>query len=142
MVTKDQLKQIQSSDTPLSLIMFDLDHFKKINDQYGHDVGDQVLIDLTKLIKCHLREQDSIGRYGGEEFIVVLPNTPLESAKIIAQRLRQEIADYAFDKVGQVTVSMGLVQAYQNEAQKDLLKRADILLYEAKERGRNQVVDS
>lgn len=126
-------------NTPLSLIIYDIDFFKKVNDTYGHDVGDEVLTSLSKKVKNALREIDIVGRYGGEEFLVILPNTNIDEAKLFAHRLRNEIEKSYFDKVGSVTISIGLVQLKSDETVDELFKRADELLYISKNNGRNQV---
>lgn len=125
--------------TPLSVMMLDIDFFKKVNDGYGHDVGDTILAALSKLIQKSLRDTDIIGRYGGEEFMVLLPNTKLEDANTYAQRLRKDVDEHEFDIVGNVTVSIGLAELNNGENKDALFKRVDDLLYDAKNNGRNQV---
>lgn len=125
--------------TYLSMLMIDIDHFKKVNDLHGHDVGDDVLMSLAKLMNGGLRETDYLIRYGGEEFIICLPGTSLEIATTVAERLRKKVEDHPFRTVGYITVSIG-VAGYDRADNKDtLLKRADEKLYEAKKEGRNQV---
>lgn len=131
---------------PLSLIMFDIDHFKKINDTYGHAAGDMVLTTIIDVCKFNLRELDTLGRLGGEEFGIVLPHTDIDVAKMVAGRLRR-----AFDETEiriltetiRVTASFGVTEFLESDKQlKDLLDRADSALYEAKQSGRNQVKSS
>jgi diguanylate cyclase (GGDEF)-like protein len=130
--------------TPLSLIMVDIDHFKRVNDEHGHPVGDQVLRDVARGLQSAMRDADLCARYGGEEFVVVLPATNIDGALESAERLRQEIENLAMVAGGKrlrVTVSIG-VSAYRREEQPLpdwLLKEADLALYEAKRSGRNQV---
>jgi diguanylate cyclase (GGDEF)-like protein len=126
-------------NTPLSLIIYDIDFFKKVNDNYGHQVGDSVLISLSKIVKNNLREIDTIGRYGGEEFLLVLPNTNINDAKVLANRIREEVEKYSFKIVGTVTISLGLVEYQEKEKIDELFKRVDKLLYKSKNNGRNQV---
>jgi diguanylate cyclase (GGDEF)-like protein len=124
---------------PLSLVMFDIDHFKKVNDTYGHDIGDIVLQKIAHFVKSSLRNGDSLGRYGGEEFYIVLPDTDLNAAVLIAQRLREQISKLEFLEVGHVTVSMGVVTTKIDEPIEDISKRVDELLYKSKADGRNRV---
>jgi len=122
----------------LSLIFFDIDYFKKINDNYGHQVGDEALVDLCRIIKKRLRESDILGRWGGEEFIIVLPNTSLEQACSVAEELRIIIDKHHF-RHGPMSCSFGVVELEESENRESLINRVDHLLYEAKKSGRNQV---
>lgn len=127
---------------PVSVILFDLDHFKKVNDTYGHPVGDIVLAETAARCRKHLRNVDILGRYGGEEFSVLLPETNLDQARIVADRLRV-IASQPID-TGEtsllITISLGLTALDDEKADLQiLLQRADGALYQAKDSGRNQV---
>lgn len=122
-----------------SLIMFDVDHFKKVNDTYGHIVGDNVLKLLSEAVKKNLRSSDTFYRYGGEEFFIILHNTSLNQAIKIAERFRKLIETLQINPVKQITVSMGVVQYQTNDTIDDLVNRADKLMYEAKQAGRNQI---
>ena len=129
---------------PLSLIIFDLDHFKKLNDNYGHDAGDFVLKEMANLIRTGgIREQDVFARYGGEEFVILLPKTNLKQSFEIAERLRKLIENKEFIYDGKrlpVTASIGVADYRQGvNTGTDLFKRADEAVYKAKEGGRNQV---
>jgi two-component system cell cycle response regulator len=129
---------------PLSLIIFDLDHFKKLNDNYGHDAGDYVLKEMAQVIRVGgIREQDVFARYGGEEFVILLPKTNLKQAFEIAERLRKLIENKEFIYDGKrlpVTASIGVADYRQGvNTGTDLFKRADDAVYKAKEGGRNQV---
>ncbi|MEE4202999.1 MAG: sensor domain-containing diguanylate cyclase [Halieaceae bacterium] len=126
--------------TPISVIMIDIDFFKQVNDQYGHDVGDQVLKTLVSRIQRTLRKPDSMIRWGGEEFLVILPSTDLMAATEIAKRYLAVINQTPFDEVGVVTISMGVAELRPAEAVHDFLRRADEHLYAAKRNGRDQVV--
>ncbi len=128
----------QRYNAPFSLLLLDIDFFKKINDRYGHDVGDQVLIDFTALIKKSLREGDIFARIGGEEFAILLPFTTKDKAYILAQKLRETVEKT--HGVTPITMSVGLVQYEKGDDAALLFKRADALLYKAKEGGRNKVV--
>lgn len=121
-----------------SLIMFDIDHFKVVNDKYGHAIGDEVLIEYSKLVKSYLREADIFCRVGGEEFMIMLPFTSKESAKEIAQKLRVAIESYK--KVVPITMSFGVVEFEKGDDLESMYKRVDDALYGAKEGGRNMVV--
>ncbi len=122
----------------LSIVMFDIDRFKQINDTYGHQTGDEVLVTVSATIRETLRETDIIGRYGGEEFLAILPYTTLEKAYASTERLRKRIEALAWDKGFTVTTSGGLVH-WHDENAADLIMKADSLLYAAKEHGRNRV---
>ncbi|MBN2187136.1 MAG: diguanylate cyclase [Dehalococcoidia bacterium] len=129
-----------------SLIMLDIDHFKKVNDRYGHLTGDDVLEEIARLILQNIRGVDAVGRYGGEEFIIFLPKTDLSSALNVAERIRKaiEVAEMKDSEgnVFNVTVSQGLSSHEQGEDEHSLISRADDALYAAKENGRNRVETS
>lgn len=125
---------------PMSLMLLDLDHFKKINDQLGHLVGDEILVAISALIQENIRKTDIIARWGGEEFVLVFPATDLPAAVKLAEALRSKVETHAFEKVKKVTCSIGVVQFDMFESEDELLKRADDNLYRAKELGRNRVV--
>ena len=137
----------------ISCMYLDIDYFKKINDIHGHQGGDEVLKETAKRIKAELRLSDTLGRFGGEEFVVLLVNTNHEDAKHVAERIRKSIANQAFlltmTGLCDVTLSIGIATLSDDhnsgeieEAAKTLLQRADEALYEAKEQGRNRVIDS
>jgi polar amino acid transport system substrate-binding protein len=121
-----------------SVIFFDIDHFKNINDTYGHEFGDYVLQNLSKLIKESIRSSDYFGRWGGEEFLIILPDTSYENALKIAEKLRKKIAVHSFKNV-KITSSFGVTEFKRGESVDNIMARADEALYEAKESGRNQV---
>lgn len=123
----------------LAVILYDIDFFKKINDTHGHDVGDTVLVQMSHLIETSLRDVDIIGRYGGEEFIIILPETNLEDAKHIAERTRVLVEETTFANLDNTTISLGVTVLLDNEKMETLFKRLDTLLYRAKHSGRNQV---
>ena len=132
----------QRESSPLSLIAIDIDYFKKVNDRYGHSVGDCVLRTVADRIGEVVRETDLVYRYGGEEFVVLLHGTPLQGAAIVAERIRQAVADTSCRCEGEaipVTVSLG-VAALTQESGSALFDRADQALYQAKADGRNRVV--
>jgi len=133
------LDQAQITGLELAVILLDIDHFKHVNDTYGHDVGDQVLIDIAGLLRQQLRAGDTVGRWGGEEFMVVVTETNLAATVHLAERLRTLIADHSQPPVGQVTVSFGVAMASAGDTPDSLVKRADEALYRAKQQGRNRV---
>ncbi|MCC5881545.1 MAG: diguanylate cyclase [Halomonas sp.] len=137
----EEIAKCNRHASPLSLMLIDLDHFKRVNDTWGHLQGDQVLTEFATL--CHelLRDEDVIGRLGGEEFAVVLPLTPMVASYPLAERLRCAIADYDFGIAsGQLTASIGLAEYRLGEPRDALIDRADRSLYAAKNQGRNRVV--
>ncbi|MDY7116837.1 diguanylate cyclase [Halomonas sp. SSL-5] len=125
--------------SPLSLIMYDLDHFKRINDRFGHNSGDDVLKTVARLVNDSLRGIDHHGRWGGEEFMVLLPETGLAAASKVAEKLRRAIAGQRFETLGTVTASFGVVELADGEDSRSLVQRVDEALYRAKELGRNRV---
>ena len=124
---------------PLSLLLLDIDHFKRINDTFGHPVGDQVLREVAACIRSAIRLSDSLTRWGGEEFIVLMPNTGLSRATTLAERIRQSIAGHAFPGIGQVTASLGLAEHLAAAPLEAWLDRADRAMYRAKDQGRNRI---
>lgn len=130
---------VEQGRTPLTVIMFDIDSFKEINDAHGHQVGDRVLITTTHLAQGLLRSEDSIGRWGGEEFIVLCPATTLSQGTQMAERIRRAISSHVFEGVGTITASFGVAQYREGETVEELVARADKVLYVAKDRGKNCV---
>ncbi|MHB1661388.1 MAG: GGDEF domain-containing protein [bacterium] len=129
-------------DIPLSLIMCDIDHFKKINDTYGHDKGDIILKEVAGVLKINTRKSDIAARFGGEEFMLCLPSTQIISAIDVARKIKQMVFKIQTKDIKKITISIG-VTFYRKEFEnkpKDLLKRLDNLLYEAKNRGRNRII--
>lgn len=124
---------------PVSVILLDVDKFKNVNDTYGHHVGDQVLINIAELIKSSVRNVDMVGRWGGEEFMIVCPSTNLNQSKTVAESIRKVIEAKRFDEVGAVTASLGVVEINRNDDIEHLIQRVDALLYKAKGLGRNRV---
>jgi Amt family ammonium transporter len=124
----------------LSILLFDIDFFKKVNDEFGHVSGDRVLTKISKTTKSMLRESDIIGRYGGEEFLVVMPETELANAYILATRIRENIEKFSWDfsETYKITISGGVVENMGEDSIR-MIKRADALLYYAKENGRNKI---
>ncbi len=125
-----------------TLILFDVDHFKSINDEHGHEVGDRVLVALASRVQASLRETDRLGRWGGEEFIVLSTDTTMSGARKMAERLRRRIAMTPFEEVGTVTVSIGIAICRPGDSAQSLIDRADQAMYHAKQGGRNRVHDA
>lgn len=138
-VVINEMDRLKRYDHPLSLLIIDIDLFKRINDQHGHTVGDQVLARLASVIQSSLRASDSLTRWGGEEFIVLSPNTTLSTVSMLAERLRERIATTEFQGIGQITVSIGAAECINGETWTAWFMRADSALYRAKACGRNQV---
>jgi len=120
------------------LIMLDIDDFKHVNDTYGHDVGDAVLIDVTRVISQQIRKSDIFSRWGGEEFMIIAPDLTLEEGIQFSEKLREDIKSYNFKKVGQITVSIGITLPKKGETKDKLLKRVDDAMYISKENGKDQ----
>lgn len=138
-----EIERVRVAHSPLSLIMIDIDHFKDYNDKYGHSAGDKVLVGISEIIRRNLYDSYIPVRYGGEEFVIVLPNTDQGAARLLAEKIREEISSYSFilrRKETKVTISAGVV-SYSEEFKdkEELLKAADFCLYSAKKKGRNRV---
>lgn len=138
-IMESEIERVKRYGTPLSLIMYDLDHFKKVNDTFGHNMGDEVLKTITRLINENIRSIDIAGRWGGEEFMVLLPQTDTAAASKVAEKLREVVELHKFDKVGRITASFGLTQYVPEDDIDSLTKRVDEALYRAKTSGRNRV---
>jgi diguanylate cyclase (GGDEF)-like protein/PAS domain S-box-containing protein len=123
----------------LSLIMFDIDKFKDVNDGFGHEIGDYILKEITKLIKRNLRNTDYFFRYGGEEFMIISPETPLSTAKELAERLRLKIEEHDFNIGTSLTCSFGITEAVKGDTNISIVFRVDGALYNAKNTGRNKI---
>ncbi len=139
---KELEKQIHLSkryeENHFGLIMFDIDHFKEINDNYGHQVGDKILKVLCSNISNHLRENDTFARWGGEEFVILCPYTNIEQLEHIAKNLQEVIKNIDFSPVPNLTISLGLTVYKKDDSEVSIQKRVDSVLYEAKRNGRNQ----
>ena len=134
-----EIARSKRDKTPLTVAIIDIDHFKSVNDTYGHQVGDSVLISVSQIMLKNTRSTDVLGRWGGEEFMLILPNTSPENAYEYANQLRQAIATADLNPVNQITVSIGLASCTQYNCASTLVELADNALYEAKENGRNRV---
>ncbi len=135
-----EINKVKRYGSPFSIIFFDLDHFKKINDTFGHPVGDKVLRSTADIVSFINRSTDIFARYGGEEFIILAPSTRLEGALVQAERLRQDIENYNFPVNQRVTSSFGVAEFNpEKDNRESIIKRADKALYLAKKKGRNRV---
>jgi len=133
------LARHRHAQTPFSVLLLDVDHFKRFNDTYGHAVGDVVLRTVANVVVAALRPGDAVARYGGEEFVVLLPATDLEGARLVAERVRERIATTELDDLPSIHVSIGVAQVAAAEDAASLVARADARLYQAKQNGRNRV---
>jgi diguanylate cyclase len=142
---KEDIAAFQRYGEPFCLIIFDVDHFKKFNDTYGHQAGDGVLQAVAATARETMRSSDTVARYGGEEFVVVVYKAKIDEAVKAAENLREAVAGHEFvfkgeKKVVQVTISLGVTQAVKGDTPKSLIERADKLMYDAKKQGRNRTV--
>src|SRR3989339_952233 len=143
-----ELERIRAkqNEIPFSIIMVDIDYFKRVNDTYGHLVGDSLLKSIANLLKSHLRKNDIASRYGGEEFLILLPETEIDGATAVAQKIKDNLAKKEWklketgESMGRVTVSMGIALYRLNEPEEALIKRADDALYLAKNNGRDRII--
>jgi diguanylate cyclase (GGDEF)-like protein len=126
-------------ETPLSLVMYDVDNFKAVNDTHGHQVGDKVLVQLCRFVPSLLRNSDLVARWGGEEFVILTPGSDGEMAYLVAEKLRNAIEQIKFDQIGTVRCSFGVAQYVYGDTAETLISRADDALYRAKLKGRNRV---
>jgi len=138
-VLEQEIERTRRTGLPFSVIMVDLDHFKSVNDRFGHAAGDRVLKSLVDMIKQRIRKTDCLARWGGEEFVILLPNTPVDKAAGLAEELRERLSRMDIPGVGRVTASFGVAGYCPGDTVDTLLKRADDLMYEAKAAGRNCV---
>lgn len=136
---KIKMDQADIENRPISMVIVDLDYFKKVNDTYGHPVGDEVLKSTGNLLKQMIRYSDMIIRLGGEEFVIILPNTTVDGAYNIAERIRQKIEQYNYPVAGRLTASLGVAQKKHSESFEGWYERTDSALYQAKESKRNCV---
>ena len=136
-ILESEINRAVRYNTDLSLIMFDLDHFKSINDTYGHDAGDDVLKGIVEMMQKRIRKNDVLARWGGEEFMILLSGTAIDNSRIFADKLLKEMRNMVFDKAGKITASFGVTEYRLGETSDSMLKRVDELVYRAKSEGRN-----
>ncbi|MEJ2608928.1 MAG: GGDEF domain-containing protein [Candidatus Thiodiazotropha sp.] len=137
-----ELELNRRNNSNLSLIVMDIDFFKRINDQFGHAIGDMVLVEVAKTIEQTIRSSDALYRYGGEEFVVILNGTDMAGAQLLAARIRENVENMRIDSIKslRVTLSLGVSMLHEQDNNQTLFERADRALYEAKNSGRNRVV--
>lgn len=138
-VLDTEVERASRFEQPLSIIAMDIDNFKLINDKYGHANGDMVLVKLSRLIKKNIREIDLVARWGGDEFMLILPNTTLDAAMITAEKLRMLVANTQLDKRAEITSSFGVAQIRHGESAMRLAIRVDNALYQSKDEGKNRI---
>ncbi|MEM8771700.1 MAG: GGDEF domain-containing protein [Pseudomonadota bacterium] len=144
---EQQMAAARVTNEPLTLVLADIDHFKKFNDTWGHQTGDQVLRLVAEVMDANIKGQDILARYGGEEFAIILPDTTVENARSLADKIRSAVESRHLKKrrtgedLGVVTMSMGVASFRQADDDESFIERVDECLYAAKENGRNQVVD-
>jgi len=137
---EEETAKVARYGRPLSIIMLDIDNFKAVNDTFGHRAGDDVILSVAHAIMACIRKTDVAGRYGGEEFLVLLPETDLASAKVVAEKIRSTVAQLSFEiKDLAITISAGVAEAQQGESYEAFINRADANLYRAKRSGKNRV---
>ena len=135
------LGELQQNSKPFSILALDIDHFKRVNDRFGHEAGDKALVSLSRKMAELSREQDIIARTGGEEFVLVLPETPQDEAQKIAESLRSSVAEMTLAQIGSIQISIGIsCYTHHSQTPEQVLKQADQALYTAKRQGRNQCV--
>lgn len=135
-----QITNAHQYSQPLSLIIFDVDHFKAVNDTYGHQMGDLILRDMVELVARNLKKGDVFARWGGEEFVILTPSTDIAGASNLAENLRMLVQSHRFNGLDEkITLSFGIAQLDENDDKKTLFQKADAALYEAKKKGRNRV---
>lgn len=130
----------RKTDKMLSIILIDIDNFKEVNDTFGHQVGDYVLIEIANLLKESVRDTDLVARWGGEEFIILLPEIDIKTSVKVAEKIRKNVESHIFKDVGTLTCSFGVTQHMNDDTKEKMFSRADIALYKAKNTGKNAVV--
>lgn len=130
----------QDSNIPVTLILFDIDDFKKVNDTFGHNAGDDVLSQIAEVVRTMVRSNDMFARWGGEEFVILQIDTPFEGTIALAERLKKEIEHSTFKEVAHITVSIGVAKYNNGESIESFVKKADDAMYQAKEEGKNRVI--
>lgn len=137
---KRAIEHAQKNQSPITLIMFDIDDFKHVNDTFGHNAGDDVLVSIADIVRAIVRSSDMFARWGGEEFVILQIDTPIEGTAALAERLRQEIERSPLDPVGKITISLGVAAYEEGESIEAFVKKVDEAMYQAKKAGKNRVV--
>jgi len=139
---QSEIHRCERFNHTFGLAILDIDHFKKVNDTFGHQVGDKVLIEIANILKTNIRKTDFVGRFGGEEFLIICPESDKDGVYKLIENIRKDIANYDFKDVGKISASFGIALLKEKDSIESLLKRADEALYLAKNSGRNRVVVS
>jgi two-component system cell cycle response regulator len=139
-VLNDELYRAKRYKTVFSIILFDIDHFKQVNDVFGHNAGDEVLNDISALVRKIVRTTDKVSRWGGEEFLILCTETDGKNAKILAEKIRKAVESYNFPIDRQVTISGGVAEYSNEDNISELIEKADEKLYQAKNSGRNKIL--
>jgi diguanylate cyclase (GGDEF)-like protein len=136
---QEEIWEAQRYGMPLALIFFDIDHFKLVNDTYGHEAGDSVLQELARIVTGMIRQTDIFARFGGEEFVILVHNNDVRTGRELAEKIRSRVEQHSFPLMGAVTCSFGVAQFYPDDTAETIIKRADDAMYAAKQAGRNRV---
>ncbi|WP_073073701.1 GGDEF domain-containing protein [Thermosipho atlanticus] len=136
---KEEIERAKRNKSAFSIILFDIDDFKLINDSYGHEIGDKILKKIVDLVKSRIRSTDLFFRWGGDEFIILLPDTDLNNAKVLAEQLRQKIYETNFEINNNISASFGITSYTKGISLTELMKKIDFLMYEAKKLGKNKI---
>jgi len=135
----EEMRKCYESGLPLTICIIDVDHFKLVNDLHGHLCGDRVLIETSRIIKSYMKKDDILGRYGGEEFLIIMKNQPLHEALVTIEGLHKSIQEHVWEEIDSITVSCGISEYVKGISYSDFVGAADKLLYRAKETGRNNI---
>jgi len=135
----DHIRHVHRHESSSALLMIDIDFFKQVNDEYGHSVGDKILQQFAQILAKVLREADVAARWGGEEFVILLPKTSKEESVVLATRLIKAVEEYTFESQIKLTISIGASQYKQDDTIESWIERADSALYQAKDEGRNRI---
>ena len=138
-IIETEIVRSRRYNSPFAVLLLDIDDFKKINDTFGHNTGDKVLVQLSCILRLTVRESDIAGRWGGEEFLVICPETSIDGAISLAEKLRKNIDNNKFEDAGNITASIGVASIQHDDNVKSLVHRADKALYSAKKAGKNRV---
>jgi diguanylate cyclase (GGDEF)-like protein len=138
-IIEREMEMVKRYNQSLSMIMFDIDHFKKINDRYGHNVGDAVLKNMDDIVRVNIRKTDYFIRWGGEEFMILSSGVNLDKEYKLAKKIRKVIENHDFKNVGKITVSLGVAEFRDTDTVNSFIKRADDAMYKAKKISRNRV---
>lgn len=136
---ENEFHRAQRSSHLFAVVILDLDFFKDVNDTYGHQLGDKVLIGVAEILQKQVREIDIVGRWGGEEFLIICPSTDLQGVLVVAEKIRSKIEKHTFPEVGTKTASFGVAVWCPDDTIETVIARADKALYKAKDKGRNRV---